>query len=288
MDFKEKLATLKIGDTISNNQIHTVFNVSTQGGMRKSNANNCLVLIAKENGNLYPDKWDGDTLLYTGMGKIGDQSFYDRQNKTLFELNSSNVRVFLFVQTSVNHYTYYGPVKLAKQPYYTNALDEQSKTRRVAMFPLTPISNLDQIHRINQQTIRDSHAQQTRQLKKQTVQQLSATLAAQQFTADQPVSKRIVAKTVLEPNPIVIALAKKLSAGICQLCRQPAPFKFKNEPYLEVYYLTPLANGGVDELTNAVALCPNCHQKMKLLNEQKDLVKLKRIATQYPTTLNND
>ncbi|MHA8262696.1 HNH endonuclease [Lactobacillaceae bacterium Melli_B3] len=288
MDFQTKLAALTIGDVLSNDQLHRTFNVSTQGGMRKSNLNHCLVLIAKENGNLYPDKWDGDTLLYTGMGKVGDQSFYDRQNKTLFEADQSDVQIFLFVQTKPNRYTYYGPVRLAKQPYYAQAADEQNQMRRVAMFPLVPTGNLDQIHRINQRTVRDSRTQQTNQLRKRSVRQLATTLNAQPPAANRLVSKRIVAKSVVEPNPIVQTLAKKLANGHCQLCGQPAPFEYEQQPYLKVHYLTALDNGGSDALANAVALCPNCYQKMQLLNPPADREQLTHVATNLAAEYNQN
>ena len=43
----------------------------------------------------YSDDWDGDTLLYTGMGQKGDQSLTFAQNKTLAESNSNGVTVHL-------------------------------------------------------------------------------------------------------------------------------------------------------------------------------------------------
>ena len=54
----------------------------------------------------------------------------------------------------------------------------------------------------------------------------------------------------------VLIAAKKT----CELCQEPAPFrKPSGEPYLEVHHVVPLADDGPDVVTNAVALCPNCH-----------------------------
>lgn len=33
-------------------------------------------------------------------------------------------------------------------------------------------------------------------------------------------------------------------------------------PFLEVHHVVPLADGGVDELGNAAALCPMCHREL--------------------------
>lgn len=64
-------------------------------------------------------------------------------------------------------------------------------------------------------------------------------------------------------NPFVSELAKRKANGICQDCKQPAPFlnKLTNEPYLECHHIIPLSEGGLDVIENVIALCPNCHKK---------------------------
>ena len=47
------------------------------------------------------------------------------------------------------------------------------------------------------------------------------------------------------------------------------------EPYLECHHVIQLAKGGPDEYYNTVALCPNCHRKVHILNREKDLKVLK-------------
>ena len=77
----------------------------------------------------------------------------------------------------------------------------------------------------------------------------------------------------------VAAYTKIRAAGICQLCGQPAPFKDKDgEPFLENHHLVWLSRGGTDTIDNTVALCPNCHRKMHILDLQEDIDKLIRIA----------
>jgi 5-methylcytosine-specific restriction protein A len=132
---------LKRGDCITNNQLHQIFGVSTNGGMRKSNANKCLVLTYRIEQKIYDDRWQGDTLLYTGMGQIGDQSFDHMQNKTLAESRSNGIAVYLFKYTGPNKYVYEGPVKLAADPYYAQAPDQSDQMRRVAIFPLKRVQN---------------------------------------------------------------------------------------------------------------------------------------------------
>jgi 5-methylcytosine-specific restriction enzyme A len=74
---------------------------------------------------------------------------------------------------------------------------------------------------------------------------------------------------------------KRVANGKCRLCEAPAPFLDKDgEPYLECHHIEWLSQGGEDSIENAVALCPNCHRKMHVLNLTKDIRKLKRAALQ--------
>lgn len=69
-----------------------------------------------------------------------------------------------------------------------------------------------------------------------------------------------------ERDPKVIADTLQLAEGICQGCgrgRKPKElFRRASDgtPYLEVHHIIPLSNGGIDDLSNACALCPICHR----------------------------
>lgn len=69
-------------------------------------------------------------------------------------------------------------------------------------------------------------------------------------------------KIEFDRNQHVIASVLLRAKGICEYCKQPAPFRRKkdNTPYLEVHHKERLAEGGDDTVENAVALCPNCHR----------------------------
>lgn len=76
----------------------------------------------------------------------------------------------------------------------------------------------------------------------------------------------------------VAEASKRRANGICQLCEKPAPFKDKNgKPYLESHHIIWLSIGGSDTLENTVALCPNCHKKMHIVNDQNDVIKLQEL-----------
>ena len=51
--------------------------------------------------------------------------------------------------------------------------------------------------------------------------------------------------------------------GNCECCSRPAPFTTTDgTPFLEVHHVRQLADQGSDTITNAVALCPNCHREL--------------------------
>jgi 5-methylcytosine-specific restriction enzyme A len=64
-------------------------------------------------------------------------------------------------------------------------------------------------------------------------------------------------------NPDVVAEALNRSDGKCEECLKPAPFSRKSDgsPYLEVHHKVQLSQGGLDTISNVLALCPNCHRK---------------------------
>ncbi|MBR2089207.1 MAG: HNH endonuclease [Fibrobacter sp.] len=75
--------------------------------------------------------------------------------------------------------------------------------------------------------------------------------------------KSIVRTSVYIRNPEIVAAVLKRANGVCEKCKQPAPFKRKKDgsPYLEVHHIKQLKDGGADTMDNAIALCPNCHRK---------------------------
>jgi 5-methylcytosine-specific restriction enzyme A len=88
--------------------------------------------------------------------------------------------------------------------------------------------------------------------------------ARQRRLRSAPKQPQRVAKTVklFQRNPDVVAEVLFRANGICGGCLKEAPFSRRSDasPYLEVHHRTPLAEYGDDTVTNAIALCPNCHR----------------------------
>lgn len=65
-------------------------------------------------------------------------------------------------------------------------------------------------------------------------------------------------------NADVVAEVLARADGSCERCTHRAPFSRRADgsPYLEVHHKVTLASGGDDTVSNAIALCPNCHREL--------------------------
>lgn len=75
-------------------------------------------------------------------------------------------------------------------------------------------------------------------------------------------SSGVKTSTTYLRDPAVKAWILQVADGICEGCGSAAPFVDGDGlPFLEVHHVMPLACHGSDTVTNAVALCPNCHRR---------------------------
>lgn len=84
-------------------------------------------------------------------------------------------------------------------------------------------------------------------------------------------------------DPEVRAWVRQQAGGICEGCDQNAPFEIDGKPFLEVHHVKHLAQNGSDRITNAVALCPNCHRRCHHSSDREEFTlslyeKVKRLS----------
>ena len=102
-----------------------------------------------------------------------------------------------------------------------------------------------------------------------------AELKARAAKAKKTPATRTTQTSAYVRDAAVAEYVKRLAKGDCDLCDQQAPFENKqSEAYLECHHIVWLAKGGEDTIENTVALCPNCHRKMHVLNRKTDREKL--------------
>lgn len=268
------LSLPQIGTKINNAELCEVFGCSPQGGMRRAHKTNTLVIVSNHIESIYDDRWSDGVLHYTGMGTKGDQSLTFRYNKTLAESGSNGVAVHLFEVFKDQEYTYVGEVKLAGIPYSEIQPDKLSNPRKVYVFPVKLASGERQVRKEDRESVESVRVRKARKL---TVEELQALAAKGRKAATRYQQK----STSYERNIWVAELAKRLAKGQCQLCLKPAPFNnAKGDPYLETHHIVWLSKDGDDTPDNTVALCPNCHKKMHIVDDKDDVEALKFRCTQ--------
>lgn len=255
-----------VGTVLTNEGISAAFGVGMMGGMRRNLQRNLLILISDPFKSIYRDHWEGNILHYTGMGPVGEQSLTYAQNRTLSESPANGISICLLEALSPQKYTFAGQAQLSGAPYQEQQIDTKGSNRKVWMFPLRLLEE----GRVPKPTIQETKALEDAQAK--IAKQMSLEdLKKQAQSGKKKPGRRTAQGSVYERNAAVAELAKRLAEGICDLCRIAAPFQNKrNEAYLECHHVVWLANDGADDMTNTVALCPNCHRKMHVLNLKSD------------------
>lgn len=265
----------KIGDRLTNQELVEIFQCGIMGGMRKSNVTNTLVIISDHTKGLYDDKWIGDELHYTGMGRIGDQSLTFAQNKTLLQSAESEVSVHLLEVIIPTEYIYHGEVGMVNKPYQEPQYGDDGVLRKVWMFPLKRKTGevaveADELDRLFQKRLRRVGKLLTADLKKRA-----------ESKKVKETSRRKTSANRYDRDPLIVEYALRRARGICQLCEKPAPFQTKaGEPYLQVHHIRYLSNQGSDTIDNVVGLCPNCHAKVHALEKKQDVDKMLRLASE--------
>ncbi len=200
------------------------------------------------------------------MGKLGDQILEGNQNSTLYYSDTNEVDVHLFEVMKRSIYTYRGIVKLADKPYQSTQPDDNGDMRKVWIFPVKPIAEDTAMMKLTEKEI-------VKLSNRELVRRLEISRA-----------DKVPQKTetiVYYRDPYLKEVIKRIAEGKCQYCGAEAPFKDKNnEPYLEEHHVKRLADGGSDTIDNVVAICPNCHRKMHVLNDEADMIILEGIAAQ--------
>jgi 5-methylcytosine-specific restriction protein A len=270
---------LKIGQEISNDQLTEIFEVGNMGGMRKSVKNNHLVLISDPFKGFYTDRWDGSILYYTGTGKSGDQKL-EKQNFDLAKSNETGMQIYLFEVFNPKKYYFHGLVRFTGNFLKEKQEDVEGKIREVLVFPLEKLTHN---YLVELEYLKHKENLSETEIKKKDSNEIKSLLEKYK---PKPASKRLVSSIFYERNSILKEFVKRRASGKCELCGENAPFLDNNgNPFLEVHHIVWLSRNGVDSIENTVALCPNCHRKMHILENEEDMEKLKKISKHLPDSV---
>lgn len=136
--------------------------------------------------------------------------------------------------------------------------------RNPTLFPGAPAPDVETLDQEFRTAVQQEEKKSLSQLQKEAAKKSSAPTVS------------VVRTKTYHRDATIAAYVKKRANGQCQLCKQPAPFLDQNgEPYLECHHIEWLSKGGMDSADNCVALCPNCHTRMHILNCPQDVLALK-------------
>lgn len=258
---------LEINKVYSNQDIMAFFKVANSGGIRISNKKNCILLFMnrfKKNNIPYEDNWDSDNIIhYSGQGKKDDQ-LLTRNNKALSNVNNSNKKIYVFESYKHKEHTFLGEANLVSQPYQVEVNDDKGHTRKVYKFP---IRLLDES--LQPKVLKPSDFE--KKDSKKNAERIS------DLNKKRKINKSSIQETVItyDRSPTIANYVKEIAKGICQLCEKEAPFNDKNDhPFLHAHHIEYLSSGGLDTIDNCIAVCPNCHAQIHVLERKKDKEKL--------------
>lgn len=266
------IIALSPGEEIDNKRLCEIFGCGPQGGMRRAHKTGTLVIVSNHVESIYGDRWVDGVLHYTGMGQQGDQTLIGNQNKTLAESATNGVRVHLFEVFRPRVYTYDGEMSLIGKPYQETQFDAEGQKRKVWVFPLAPKAG--EMPAVKAEIVRELTAHKERQARRLTDAEIAAR-AIQSGRAIVGTQAAIVKQ--YQRSVWVAEHAKRRASGCCELCGTAAPFKDRTgRPYLETHHILWLARGGADTIANTVALCPNCHKRVHILDDAKDVALMQK------------
>jgi 5-methylcytosine-specific restriction protein A len=76
-----------------------------------------------------------------------------------------------------------------------------------------------------------------------------------------PKKKDVPAGSIFVRDPSVRRRVLAMAMGLCELCKQPGFQLRSGSVYLETHHVIPLSEGGPDNVSNVVAICPNDHRE---------------------------
>lgn len=141
-----KITDFELGKKYKRDDLISAFGGSFMRGINICKKTNTIVITSIHTGNrIYDDKlFEGDIMLYTGEGQVGDQTL-TVGNKAIYEAKSKNIPIYLFVRFKEQEYTYFGEVEVVDEIRYVKEKDIKGDMRNVIKFPMMQKTSIRQL-----------------------------------------------------------------------------------------------------------------------------------------------
>jgi 5-methylcytosine-specific restriction protein A len=232
--------------------LHSVYGGQRQGGISTPAGRSLILLFTGDVGHQYgyQDGWTADGLfLYTGEGQRGDMEFV-RGNRAVRDHVAEGKDLYLF------RYKRKGYVQYLDQMVCTGfherlGPDADGLERGMIVFELAPLDAFEHVEMLEMDEVKSSSARTLSALRERA-------MVSEGYAA----SPRERLTLAYERSAAVRAYVLTRAAGVCEGCREAAPFQTEaGRPYLETHHIRRLSDGGPDQPRWVVALCPNCHRR---------------------------
>ncbi|MCK1586936.1 HNH endonuclease signature motif containing protein [Bradyrhizobium sp. 169] len=230
--------------------VHAQFGGQQQGGIITPAQHPLVIIITGEEGltHGYADRTREDGAFeYFGEGQIGDMVL-QRGNLAIASHSAEGKSLLLFRKTSEG-LRFVGEM-VYEAHHLEKAPDREGNQRSAIVFELRALAAVVE------------GTEETAAAKPQAALEELRSLARAAATVSQmpaTANGRNVYQRSQDVRNYVLARAR----GGCEGCRAPAPFARKDgSPYLEPHHIRRLSDGGPDDPSYVIALCPNCHRRV--------------------------
>jgi len=229
--------------------LHAIYGGQQQGGIATPKGR-YIFLFTGSSGERYgySDGWDENgVFLYTGEGKLGDMEFI-RGNRAIRDHVQEGKSLLLFESLGKEPGCRHVGEFACSSWEYQQGIDREQQERTIILFHLVPLAIVDEGGEpVSSQT---SYTE-LRHLA------YEAGVAAAENTPKE--GRRLY----YDRSRAVREYVLRRAGGVCEACRQPAPFiRADDQPYLEPHHTQRIADGGADDPRRVGAVCPNCHKEI--------------------------
>lgn len=248
--------------------IHARFGGQQQGGIITPAEHPLVIIITGEEGlaHGYADKVRPDGVFeYFGEGQTGDMAMH-KGNRAIADHSSNGKSLLLFRKAKDG--LIFEDEMVYENHHIERARDSHGTERDAIVFELRPLSAVAEV--VEQLEIESSQPKQ--------VDLKSLRSRAYEAAGIKP-GKRVAGfRNVYERSEDVRGYVLARAKGCCEGCEADAPFKRKDgSPYLEPHHIRRVSDGGPDDPSFVIALCPNCHRRVHAgfdgLSYNEDLLK---------------
>jgi 5-methylcytosine-specific restriction protein A len=230
--------------------IHAKFAGQQQGGIITPSQHALVVIITGEEGlaHGYHDRTRDDGVFeYFGEGQIGDMVL-QRGNLAIASHVADGKSLLLF-RKSKDGLRFIGEMVYEKH-HIEREPDREDKQRDAIVFELRPLSAIVEA---TEETADDEPPK--------TLEELRA--LARAAAGIVPPTKTAGLRNIYQRSRDVRNYVLARAAGHCEGCKSPAPFLRKDGTvYLEPHHIRRVSDGGPDDPSFVIALCPNCHRRV--------------------------